>query len=191
VPTVPVYNPPGVTAGGVWGAWTMTAVTYTGSTGTTVLQATSSVWDTWYTSSTTTYTAMTESTQRADADERAAWLERCRQRDEARAAAYDRSEALFRMVLSPDELAHYVATGEVIVTGSQGNRYRIELGILGNVHLLDDDGQVTAELCCHPGGVPDRDSHAAQVLALRNDEEMFTARANVELRGRLRRQVAA
>ncbi len=128
------------------------------------------------------YQAMRAQAEANDARARAEWEERRRLRDEQQAAASERGEAMLRMVLSPAELAHYDQTGDIIVTGSDGCRYRIGPGIVGNVYLLDDAGQVAAALCCHPvqNGLPHRDSHAVQVLALRNDAETFRQTANIE-----------
>ncbi len=184
-PTPVTPEPPGVAANGAWGAWTMGTGWSTATiSATTVLQATgSAVWDTWYTTTTTTTYTAPQAPQRSTVSDEARtdWERRCRERDEAEAAARERAEVLLRMVLSPEELTHYEDTGRIVVTGSEGNLYEIGEGIVGNVYQLDDAGEAVAALCCHPTGqIPHRDSHAAQVLALRNDEELFRATANIE-----------
>lgn len=103
------------------------------------------------------------------------------------AEADERAEETLRMVLCPDELAHYDETGEIIITGADGWRYRIARGIVNNVHLLDRKGEMVAALCCHPRLVssdgpermPDKDAHIGQILYLRHDWANFWATANV------------
>lgn len=120
-----------------------------------------------------------------------------REREERQKAAGERGEELLRTVLSSDELKHYDETKEIIVTGSDGKRYRICDGIVGNVHLLAEDPSAgyqgtLANLCCHPNmypterdeeeaeGLPHRDAHVAQILWLRHDLQAFWDTANVD-----------
>lgn len=108
--------------------------------------------------------------------------------DEQRLAEVEaRAEETLRMVLKPDELAHYEENDEIIVTGADGNRYRIGRGLVGNVQLLDHRGNVMANACCHPNlyvnghenpRLPEKDAHIAQILYLRHDLERFWRTAN-------------
>lgn len=99
----------------------------------------------------------------------------------------ERAEETLRMVMKPDELAHYEQTNEIVVTASDGDRYRIETGLIGNVRLLNESDEPVASLCCHPNLYPDdsdqclpyRDAYAAQILYLRHDLDNFWKIANV------------
>jgi hypothetical protein len=105
-------------------------------------------------------------------------------------AAKVRGEELLRLVLLPDELDHYERCMEIVVTGSDGKRYRIDDGVVSNVHLLNDAGGRVAGLCCHPQlygpddaaqiPLPHRDAHASQILQLRHDAEAFWQKANID-----------
>ena len=122
--------------------------------------------------------------------EAAAHAERQAERDAAR----ERAEQLLRMVLSPEEREHYDNTEEVIITGSDGYRYRIHDGSVSNVELVDAGDERLADLCAHPvlhdeqsRRLPYRDVHAAQVLALRADASGFHRKANIDWTDRGRR----
>lgn len=107
-----------------------------------------------------------------------------------------RAEETLRMVLRPDELKHYEETNRIVVTGSDGRRYRITEGLIGNVWLLDGDNEEEplASLCCHPDLYPHRglgqvsrndqlpykDAHIAQILYLRHDLKAFWETANIQ-----------
>lgn len=108
--------------------------------------------------------------------------------DEQRLAEIDaRAEETLRMVLKPDELAHYEENSELLITGADGMKYRIGRGLVGNVQLLDHRGNVMANACCHPNlyvnghenpRLPEKDAHIAQILYLRHDLERFWRTAN-------------
>lgn len=107
---------------------------------------------------------------------------------EARQRAEVRAEETLRMVLLPDELAEYESSGKLIITGGDGEKYQIGIGLVHNVHLLDgDSGEMRAALCCHPTmyvngynkQLPYKDAHIAQVLYLRYDIDKFWETANV------------
>lgn len=123
--------------------------------------------------------------QRERADrERIAWKKRAD-------AADARAEETLRMVLKPDELANYDKTGTIIVTGSDGRRYYIMRGIVGNVTLLGtrgDPNDPVASLCCHPDlypgaeqntPLPYKDAYIAQILYLRYALDKFWQTANI------------
>lgn len=130
-----------------------------------------------------------------------------RERDERMArrnAAEARAMELLRLVLLPDELARFDETGKVIITGSDGRRYEIGTGVVSNIFLLADVDDTRyrgrlASLCAHPNlipgydhqtgmyerdidrdGLPQRDAHVGQILALRCDAPSIWRRANVD-----------
>lgn len=119
-----------------------------------------------------------------------------RERQRLAVAVQERAEALLRMTLSPDELEHYDQSGRVVITGSNGRRYQIVDGVVGNVALLDEDNRALANLCAHPvlhdserRRIPNRDAHAAQILALKTDALAFHRTANVDFTSRGRGQL--
>lgn len=116
------------------------------------------------------------------------WEQRYREEMRRREQAEARAEETLRMVLKPDELAHYEEDNELVVTASDGERYRIDSGLVGNVRLLNEAGVATASLCCHPNLYPEgsgeplpyRDGHIAQILYLRHDLDNFWKTANIQ-----------
>jgi len=151
-----------------------------------------STWENWAsnaTSSTTvtwglwneTYEETREQAERRKAREReqaaarAAWRE---ERETARA----RAEELLLSLLTDEQAASYTEHGWFEVRGSRGGRWRIRSrGQAGNVDLMPEIGEIRqASYCCHPpGGLPDADAHAAQMLHLVTDEEGFMRTANL------------
>lgn len=114
-------------------------------------------------------------------------IERARVERQAKEAAADaRAEETLRMVLRPKELAHYDGTGEIIITGADGNRYLIDNGVVSNVHLLAKRGnRKLVTFCCHPKlwendteMLPYKDAHIGQILYLRHDLDRFYKKAN-------------
>jgi hypothetical protein len=106
-----------------------------------------------------------------------------RRLERERAAA--RSLELLRVLLSDEQWASYQENGWFEVRGSKGGRWRIRnRGQSGNVDLMPEIGEEReASYCAHPGEhLPDADAHAAQMLALVTDEEMFVRTANVHYR---------
>lgn len=112
-----------------------------------------------------------------------------------------RARRLLREVLSPTEQAHFVATGQVVITGSEGGKYRIDTSsYVGNVKVLSNVRMRTASsgflstaslegvwLCAHldryaQGGVPEFDHFVAQVLAIKADERQFVRTAYIYAR---------
>lgn len=100
-----------------------------------------------------------------------------------------RAKDLLREVLAHAEQAHFVATGEVVITGSEGGRYRIFLSShVGNIEVLSNVKLMTVantflasdlqgrRLCAHLQrgvDVPMFDHFVAQVLAIKSDEKKF------------------
>ena len=89
--------------------------------------------------------------------------------------AQARGVQLLKENLSPTQRDQYEEAGYIEVVGGQtGNRYRIHLGSLMNVELLDSKGKPIATLCFMPRGrLADGDIMLAQKLAL----ELFEADA--------------
>lgn len=100
-----------------------------------------------------------------------------------RAAARARAHELFMHMLDEEQRAELEKDKKFHVTGSRGRRYCIETGRdsqSGNVHLLDDAGNVQTSFCAHPRGyLPNEDAWLAQALHLEADEESFIKVANV------------
>jgi hypothetical protein len=123
--------------------------------------------------------ALGEQRRRENEERRRVGEERDRQRGEAET----RARQLLETLLNETQLAMYRQHEYFEVVGSAGNRYRIVRGNAGNVHWLDDDGQVLGELCAHPsfthGWLPIPDVAAGQLLALITDEPTFIGIANV------------
>lgn len=121
--------------------------------------------------------------------ERQERLQRRQAAEVARLQAEERAQETLRSILRPDELAEYERTSRLCVTGSDGKRYQFDAGIVYNVHLLNDAGDIVADLCCHPDlypvysrdglPLPYGDVHLAQVLWLRHDLENFWNTANI------------
>jgi hypothetical protein len=89
--------------------------------------------------------------------------------------AHARGVRLLKENLSPAQRDQYDEGGYIEVVGGQtGKRYRIHLGRLMNVELLDSKGKPVATLCFMPRGrLADGDIMLAQKLAL----ELFEADA--------------
>ena len=89
--------------------------------------------------------------------------------------AQARGVQLLKENLSPAQRDQYEEGGYIEVVGGQtGKRYRIHLGSLMNVQLLDSKGKPVATLCFMPRGrLPYGDTMLAQKLAL----ELFEADA--------------
>jgi hypothetical protein len=106
--------------------------------------------------------------------------QREREREE-RVAARTRARVLLEDFLNDEQKVELERHSRFHVTGSRGRRYCIRTtGQAGNVDLLKDDGQVQAQLCCHPRGyLPDGDAWLMQMIELRHDEDHFLATANV------------
>ena len=87
--------------------------------------------------------------------------------------AQARGVQLLKENLSPAQRDQYEEGGYIEVVGGQtGKRYRIHLGSLMNVELLDSKGKPVATLCFTPRGrLADGDIMLAQKLAL----ELFEA----------------
>src|SRR5262245_7797162 len=87
--------------------------------------------------------------------------------------AQARGVQLLKENLSPAQRDQYEEVGYIEVVGGQtGKRYRIHLGSLMNVELLDSKGKPVATLCFKPRGrLADGDIMLAQKLAL----ELFEA----------------
>ena len=106
--------------------------------------------------------------------------------------AQARGVQLLKENLSPAQRDQYEERAYIEVVGGQtGKRYRIHLGSLMNVQLLDSKGKPVATLCFMPRGrLPYGDTMLAQKLALELFEADALKVANkipTELRSRQRR----
>ncbi|MDB5838158.1 MAG: hypothetical protein JWQ23_110 [Herminiimonas sp.] len=94
-----------------------------------------------------------------------------------------RALTLLLKLLNPQQRQEFRANKYFHVTGgSSGDRYRIQVGRIANIEILDGNGKVKCRLCIHPvGDVPVYDVMAAQLLHLQDPgaEERFLYRANV------------
>lgn len=157
------------------GGW---ATTINGTFQLTAAAATTTWNDSWYTPLRIPLTSPRQA-------EHAARRERART---ARTAAVDRATRTLLELLDPTQRAQYEISRTFEVIGSEGGRYRIRPGSMGNVDWLDA-GQAAGVLCAHPvlwtgeGHLPDPDVALAQLLALTTDEAEFVRTANVH-RGR-------
>jgi hypothetical protein len=85
-------------------------------------------------------------------------------------------------LLSDEQKETWEDTGYICEIAPSGRDYRIRTGghWTGNVCLFDEKGQRLADLCCHTfGRMPKYDQFAAQLLAIRMNEEEFIGVANV------------
>jgi hypothetical protein len=91
--------------------------------------------------------------------------------------------SLLMSLLNPEQRQEFRECRRFHVTGgSSHNRYRIRVGMIANIDVLDDDGKVKYRLCVTPaGGVPVYDVMAAQLLHLQDcvTEEQLLRQANV------------
>lgn len=123
--------------------------------------------------------------ERRQAERDADWQRRQEEQERERDAVRARAQELLRSLLSDEQWASYQGNGWFEVRGSKGGRWRIRnRGQSGNVDLMPEIGEERdATYCAHPpGGLPDADAHAAQMLALVTDEEAFARVANVHYR---------
>lgn len=110
--------------------------------------------------------------------------------ERARLAA-EKAEGLLRSLLTPEQQEQLDRHGWFEITGSLGNRYRLETDdYQGNVYWIDEDGNALGSLCAHPrmasftddgsfaGQLPTLAAVAGQMLALQCDEHAFLREAN-------------
>jgi hypothetical protein len=96
----------------------------------------------------------------------------------------EKARNLFLSLLSDEQKLAMKNNHYVIETSPAGHRYMIRTNghWTGNVRLLDGMDQPLADLCCHSfGRMPKYDQFAAQLLAIRYNEEEFIGVANVHM----------
>lgn len=158
----------------VWRVWTTT----TAATSTNVIDT----WPMWNTTAAYSTTITTDAAW-------GAWQVRGRyeQRRAAQPAQYpspvvgaaERAETILREHLTPAQRRSLDERGWFRVESEQGNLYRIERGMSGNVKAIDRRGRATARFCIHPtDGSPSPDVMLAQKLLLETDEAAFLRIAN-------------
>lgn len=106
-------------------------------------------------------------------------------------AAETRAQGLLLSLLDQTQRAQWERERAFVVRVG-ARRYRIRMGVAGNVDLLGQDGQVEEQLCCHlSGNLPRSDHMVAQLLTLRHNEGEFRRLANIHYRrGEPRRMTA-
>jgi hypothetical protein len=181
-----------------WTSWNTSVTSTTGSLaynyGTnTAYVSTGSTWIAWNGSYQETEDQRAERERQA-AEANARWEEQRAQqargaaaRQLEREAAQARALGLLRSLLSDGQWASYQENGWFEVRGKSGRRWRVRnRGQAGNVDLMPEIGEERdATYCAHPpGGLPDADAHAAQMLALVTDDEAFLRVANLHWRRR-------
>ena len=153
-----------------WTAWNNGVATTTGSL------AYNYATNTAYVSNGTQWVTWNTAYQETE-DQRAAREEQERERQAVR----DRALELLRSLLTDEQWASYQDKGWFEVRGRSGRRWRVRnRGQSGNIDLMPEIGEERdATYCAHPpGGLPDADAHAAQMLALVTDDEAFLRVAN-------------
>jgi hypothetical protein len=169
-PTITATDP-------LWGAWINgTATSTTG----TVADWT---WVQWLNTITTTSSAATWAPLRPDPEAVAREQERARAAAKEKQRAARRAERLLFLSLTPAQRRQRREDDYFDVPMTDERQYRIHRGVVGNVRemVLGPDGawRAIAKLCCHPQGLPEADTHLAQLLWLRADEARFREIANI------------
>lgn len=101
-----------------------------------------------------------------------------RQRQERRAVTQN-AENLLLSVLDEQQRRDWAERGCFYVRVGP-RRYRIRRGRVGNIDLVDEQGETLERYCAHPQqAVPDADTAVAQMLHLKYDEQRFIGLANV------------
>lgn len=119
-----------------------------------------------------------------------------------------RAQELLPRVLNPEEQRIYRWTGKIVITGSEGGKYRIHKDhYVGNIEVLSDEVTVSSRfsfrsrrtrrvkkgsrLCAHPTDgwrdrrrnewreIPLTDKFICQILAIKADEDSFLQTAHV------------
>jgi hypothetical protein len=98
----------------------------------------------------------------------------------SRSPVEQKSIALLRSWLTPDQLNQWDAREEFeVIGGDTGTRYRISFGTAMNVHQLDRTGKPFMQWCFRPEGkLAVGDVLLAQKIALENMERRALALAN-------------
>lgn len=102
--------------------------------------------------------------------------------------AIERSKALLYNCLAPQQI-HDLETKTYFIVDLKHSRYRINAHSCGNVTKIDEAGNLLAQYCAAPQGVPLYDEMLAQKLMLEADEQGFLDIANV-MRSRLDENLA-
>lgn len=157
-------------------------------------------WNNWNANYTITYTTTNPAPETEDQRRvREANLERKREelairrreKEERQLNARVNARALLKSVLSEEQWNDWLESQQIELVGSEGNQYRLTPGTNGNITMFDDEGDIE-RICAHPLLYDDRTQHqlpeedvlAAQVLALKTDENHFRGIANIHRRYR-------
>jgi hypothetical protein len=103
-------------------------------------------------------------------------------RSRSRAPAEQKSIALLRSWLTPEQLNQGDMRGEFeVIGGDTGTHFRITFGTAMNIHQLDHTGKSFARWCFRPEGkLAVGDVLLAQKIALENMERRALALANLQ-----------
>lgn len=117
-------------------------------------------------------------------------------RTEDREPAERKARALFRSWLTAAQRAELTRTGQVVVTGSAGGRYRIGPTWLATTRRIERHGRrdfAVAQYCLHDAGaeLPRADIALAHLLLIVTDEAEFLRQANEHARPPRKRLNAA
>jgi hypothetical protein len=160
----------------LWGAWI-------NATATSSTQIVDGTWVRWLTATTTAGASATWPTVRPDPGAVAREQERARAAAQEEQRAQGRAERLLCRYLTPAQRRQRRADDYFDVPMTDERQYRIHRGVAGNVREMrrgpDGTWRAIAKLCCHPRGLPEADTHLAQLLWLRADETRFREIANV------------
>ena len=170
----------------VWNTWTTSATTSTG----TIAYDYNYTWQRWERAA-----ADVEEIRRLAQQE----LDAVQARREERAArqladrvrltgAEERAVALFRSLLTPEQLADFDNPDihSVTVRGSEGGLYEIETDgrLHGNIKAVDEHGCVLGRLCVAPSmydgnfTMPTSDGYVGQLLGIKFNEELLVTTGN-------------
>jgi hypothetical protein len=179
-----------------WYSWTTTASTVEYTWKAWVVDATScsdatTVWTTWNTSTASgSYVVSADGyvdkrTAEQKAADEARWAAereqvrvRAAEAEVVRKAARAKARKLLESLLTEAQRESLAKRKFFEVVAQSGRRYRIKEGTHGNVVELNDDGKEVMRWCGQPGGVPDYDANAAQMLQLRFAEAEFRRLSN-------------
>lgn len=136
--------------------------------------------------------------------ERRVWLDEQQRRREAESRrrlalqpiidnAENRAQELLRMILTPEQLVQYEASGDVTVRGSDGGLFVVQTqyygrSVHGNIYETDEHGCQLARVCVAPRmtgeieglrySLPITDGHIGQILSIQHDEAGFRTAGN-------------
>lgn len=183
-----------IAANNIWYAWAgntaniyLNTVTYSTTANT--------VWQGWQNGPITPAPYRTPEEIQADNDRLQAQREENSRRalaaQQVRAQAEDRAMELLHVLLTDEEMRHYLEHDEIQVRSQHGNLYVIEKrGVHGNIRMVDEHGCRLGRICVAPKmwdeesrTLPYADGWIGQYLMLKHDEDLIIGRGNWSQRG--------